>query len=304
MAAGARTVRTPAPARRRRAWPGPGPASPRRCGPCCAPRACPRRRRPSWRRRSGTSGARPSPGDRAGSAGCGSRSGRRPPRLLDWMSGQVLEHPAVALRRPGGGAPGRPPDPVDRHRRGGPAAGPGRGGRGLDPRGGTGPGPGHRRGGGPGGLGGPRALRLVQHRLLSGPRASVTRESPWTATEVRRLTNAALMSKGSVGGPSGPWPARPSSGWSGGWVGRGVVDALPFGSSLGRASVRAAARIDQTDLAALVQHCGSALPAVGGGGALRRLRAPWTGTTAVRSVGRRGQDHRRDRPPRPPRRRP
>ena len=28
------------------------------------------------------------------------------------------------------------------------------------------------------------------------------------------------------------------------WVGRGLVDALPFGSSLGRASFRAATRID------------------------------------------------------------
>ena len=42
------------------------------------------------------------------------------------------------------------------------------------------------------------------------------------------------------------------------WVGRGVVDALPFGSSLGRASVRAADRIDRTDLSALVQELRSA----------------------------------------------
>jgi len=45
------------------------------------------------------------------------------------------------------------------------------------------------------------------------------------------------------------------------WVGRGLVDALPFGSSLGRASLRAAARIDQSDLPGLVgsirRHPGS-----------------------------------------------
>jgi hypothetical protein len=37
------------------------------------------------------------------------------------------------------------------------------------------------------------------------------------------------------------------------WVVRGLVDALPFGSSLGRASVRATGRIEASDLAALVQ---------------------------------------------------
>ena len=76
-------------------------------------------------------------------------------------------------------------------------------------------------------------------------------------TEVRRLTNAALMSKGS----SVDQRALDRSTelrLVRGWVGRGVIDALPFGSNLGRASVRAAARLDQTDLAKLVQQLRSA----------------------------------------------
>jgi hypothetical protein len=70
-------------------------------------------------------------------------------------------------------------------------------------------------------------------------------------SEVRRLTNAALMSKGrtveerSLGRSTELRLIR-------GWVGRGLVDALPFGSTLGRASPRAAARIDHSDLAALL----------------------------------------------------
>ena len=67
-------------------------------------------------------------------------------------------------------------------------------------------------------------------------------------TEVRRLTNAALMSKGSSVDERA-LAASTELRLVRGWVGRGLVDALPFGSSLGRASVRAAARIDETDLA-------------------------------------------------------
>lgn len=76
-------------------------------------------------------------------------------------------------------------------------------------------------------------------------------------TEVRRLTNAALMSKG-------PGVDERALGLSTevrlvrGWVGRGLVDALPFGSSLGRAAVRACERIDQSDLEALVRRLRSA----------------------------------------------
>jgi hypothetical protein len=71
-------------------------------------------------------------------------------------------------------------------------------------------------------------------------------------TEVRRLTNAALMSRGrmvderALGRSTELRLVRS-------WVGRGLVDALPFGSTLGRASLRAAARIDASDLGALVQ---------------------------------------------------
>jgi hypothetical protein len=76
-------------------------------------------------------------------------------------------------------------------------------------------------------------------------------------SEVRRLTNAALMSKGSVVDKRAL--ARSTElRLVRSWVGRGVVDALPFGSSLGRASVRTADRIDQTDLPALVHELRSA----------------------------------------------
>ncbi len=70
-------------------------------------------------------------------------------------------------------------------------------------------------------------------------------------SEVRRLTNAALASKGAsidrraLARSTELRIIR-------GWVGRGLVDALPFGSSLGRASLKAAVRIDGTDLVGLV----------------------------------------------------
>jgi hypothetical protein len=74
---------------------------------------------------------------------------------------------------------------------------------------------------------------------------------PVDRAEVRRLTNAALMSKGrSVEEQALSRSTELRLVRS--WVGRGLVDALPFGSSLGRASPRAAARIDHSDLAALV----------------------------------------------------
>ena len=72
-------------------------------------------------------------------------------------------------------------------------------------------------------------------------------------TEVRRLTNAALMSKGQGRRPAGPRTRSTELRLVRSWVGRGLVDALPFGSTLGRASSRAAARIDESDLAALVR---------------------------------------------------
>jgi len=65
--------------------------------------------------------------------------------------------------------------------------------------------------------------------------------------EVRRLTNAALMSRGKTideqklhGATESRLIRR--------WAGHGLVDALPFGSSLGKASVKAAHRIDHSDL--------------------------------------------------------
>jgi hypothetical protein len=69
--------------------------------------------------------------------------------------------------------------------------------------------------------------------------------------EVRRLTNAALMSKGHTI-EERALDRSTELRLVRSWVGRGLVDALPFGSSLGRASLRATGRIDETDLAALV----------------------------------------------------
>jgi len=69
--------------------------------------------------------------------------------------------------------------------------------------------------------------------------------------EVRRLTNAALMSKGKV--VDERMLARSTEfRLIRRWAGHGLVDALPFGSSLGKASVRAAERVDRTDLARLL----------------------------------------------------
>ncbi len=72
-----------------------------------------------------------------------------------------------------------------------------------------------------------------------------------TAGEVRRMTNAALMSRGKVVdermlGRSTEFRLIRR------WAGHGIVDALPLGSALGKASVKAAERIDGTDLAGLV----------------------------------------------------
>jgi len=69
--------------------------------------------------------------------------------------------------------------------------------------------------------------------------------------EVRRLTNAALMSRGKTIDEQklrGATEARLIRRWAG----HGIVDALPFGSSLGKASVKAAHRIDHSDLVALL----------------------------------------------------
>jgi len=69
--------------------------------------------------------------------------------------------------------------------------------------------------------------------------------------EIRRLTNAALMSKGKV--VDERMLARSTEfRLIRRWSGNGLVDALPFGSSLGKASARAAERIDGSDLARLL----------------------------------------------------
>jgi hypothetical protein len=70
-------------------------------------------------------------------------------------------------------------------------------------------------------------------------------------SDVRRLTNAALVSRG--GAIDERALARASElRLVRSWVGRGLVDALPLGSRWGRASPRAARRIDRSDLARLV----------------------------------------------------
>jgi hypothetical protein len=172
-----------------------------------------------------------------------------PPRLLDWMSGQVLEHPAVLYDREG----------VEL----------------LASR------QGRSIGAAMGGLqlalaaaaastleGGP-VLALAIDGAIGQVASVVHGFCDWYNTgsyvvrrlnesgtvvdqnEVRRLTNAALMSRGkgiderALGRSTELRLVR-------GWVGRGLVDALPFGSSLGRASVRAADRIDGSDLPGLV----------------------------------------------------
>lgn len=76
--------------------------------------------------------------------------------------------------------------------------------------------------------------------------------------EVRRLTNAALMTRGKTVDPKA-LDRSSELRLVRSWVGRGLLDALPFGSTLGRASPRAAARIDHSDLGQLV-HTLRSLP--------------------------------------------
>jgi hypothetical protein len=173
-----------------------------------------------------------------------------PPRLLDWMSGQVLEHPAILYDREGVELL------ASRQSRSISAA--------------------------VGGLqlalvaaaaastleGGP-VLALAIDGVVGQVASVVHGFCDWYNTgsyvvrrlnaggitvsraEVRRLTNAALMSKGrtieerALARSTELRLVRS-------WVGRGLIDALPFGTSLGRASLRAIGRIDASDLGALV----------------------------------------------------
>lgn len=84
---------------------------------------------------------------------------------------------------------------------------------------------------------------VVRRLDLEGQRADVG--------EIRRITNAALMSKG--GSVDERMLARSTElRLVRRWSGNGLVDALPFGSSLGKASAKAAARIDATELSHLL----------------------------------------------------
>jgi hypothetical protein len=88
-----------------------------------------------------------------------------------------------------------------------------------------------------------------------------------TPDELRRLTNAALVGRGRdidaelLSVATERRLVRR-------WVGNGLVDALPFGSSLGKASVKAADRIEASDLGALLAVLRSAPPAPPVGGAV------------------------------------
>ncbi len=173
-----------------------------------------------------------------------------PPRLLDWMSGQVVDHPAVLYDREG----------VDLL-----AA---RQNRSISTA--------------VGGLqlalvaaaaastleGGP-VLALATDGAVGQVASVVHGLCDWYNTgsyvvrrlrgagisvdrgEVRRLTNAALVSKGrsiderSLGRSTELRLVRH-------WVGRGFIDALPFAVRVGRASQRATERVEHSDLTRLV----------------------------------------------------
>ena len=104
--------------------------------------------------------------------------GAAPPRLLDWMSGQVLEHPAsVDDQNAVEVLAGRQARSIATAMGALQLALVG-GGGGVHPGGRAVAGPGHRRGYRTGGFGGPRFLRLVQHRLVSGSGDSTPPASP------------------------------------------------------------------------------------------------------------------------------
>jgi hypothetical protein len=127
-----------------------------------------------------------------------------PPRLLDWMSRQVLEHPAVLYDE----------ESVEEL-----AA---RQTRSIS-----------------------TAVGALQMALVAGAAASTFEGGPVLALAIDGVV-------GQVASSVHGFCDWYNTGSYRGWVTRGVVDALPFGASLGRASVRAAARIDGSDLAALV----------------------------------------------------
>ncbi len=176
--------------------------------------------------------------------------GAAPPRLLDWMSGQVIDHPAVLYDREG-------VEQLAARQTRSIATAVGALQLAL-----VGAAAASTLEGGPvlalaidGGVGQVASVvhgfcdwyntgsYLVRRLRLAG--IAVDR------AEVRRLTNAALMSKGHAIDERA-LDRSTELRLVRSWVGRGLVDALPFGSSLGRASLRATGRVDQTDLAALV----------------------------------------------------
>ena len=174
-----------------------------------------------------------------------------PPRLLDWLSGQVLDHPDVLYDRRG------VEELASRQSRSIVAA------MGALQLALVSAAAASTLEGGPvlalaidGGVG---QVAAVVHGCCDWYNAGsylVRRlqdlELPVDRREVRRLTNAALVSRGHTI-DTGALARSSELRLVRSWVGRGLVDALPFGSKLGRASVHAADRIDRSDLPALVR---------------------------------------------------
>ena len=289
---GRRRPASPRGRRPARAGPGPGGASPGACGRCWPPTGLPDRgvgrARVGVRRHRAARRSPPGPGRlrrvRAEVAAA-------PPRLLDWMSTQVVEHPAVVYDVAGVEelAARQTKSIADRGR--GPAAGPGGRGRRLHPGGRPVPGPGHRRGGGPGGGRRPRACATGTTPGPTWCAGSTHLGLAADVAEVRRLTNAALMSKGDGRGRADARPLHRAP--AGPAVGRAtaLVDALPFGSSLGRASVKAAEpdrpHRPRPRCWPVLRAGGPTAPARCGPRPAVRLRGPWPGTSGcARAAGR------------------
>jgi hypothetical protein len=174
-----------------------------------------------------------------------------PPRLLDWLSGQVLDHPAVLHDRR---------DVEELAARQSRSIGTAMGALQLA----------LVTAAAASTLEGGPVLALAIDGVVGQVAAVVHGSCDWYNTgsylvrrladvdlrvdrrQVRRLTNAALVSRGAA--IDERTLARSSElRLVRSWVGRGLVDALPFGSKLGRASVHAADRIDRSDLPALVR---------------------------------------------------
>jgi hypothetical protein len=173
-----------------------------------------------------------------------------PPRLLDWMSGQVLEHPAILTDH-------RSVEELAARQARSIASAMGALQLAL-----VGAAAASTLEGGP-------VLALAIDGAVGQMASVVHGVCDWYVTgsylvralhlegidvdpaEVRRLTNAALMSRGRVVEVAA-LDRSTELRLVRSWAARGLVAALPMGSTLGRAPGRAATRIDATDLPSLV----------------------------------------------------